>query len=242
VAAAGLERWIVKFGIAAAERDNLNNYPEIEYAYSRMAREVGIRMPRTRLLTTEGKKGKLVHFAIERYDVAAGARLHVASLSALTEIPAGRLELDYRDLFSTTLDLCRDLREVRQAYLRMVFNIAMHDVDDHGKNHAFIFDGRDWKISPAYDVTFCDVSAPGEHTYAARAMPVNGNPLNPKRKDLLKLGERFGLRRGDCEAILDEVAQTASCSREYLKESGVPADHLKAVTSAVDRSLRESFR
>jgi serine/threonine-protein kinase HipA len=235
------ERWIVKFGIPAAERDNLLNYPEIEYAYSCMARALGIRMPRTRLLTTEGKEGKLVHFAIERFDVAAGTRLHVASLSALTEIPAGRLELDYRDLFSTALDLCRDLREVREAYLRMLFNIAMHNVDDHGKNHAFVFDGRDWKMAPAYDVTFSDVSAPGEYTYAARAMPVNGNPINPRRKDLLKLGERFGLRRGDCEAMMDQVAQTAAHSHEFLKDSGVPADHLKAVASAVDRSLHESF-
>jgi serine/threonine-protein kinase HipA len=234
------ERWIVKFGIPAAERDNLLNYPEIEYAYSCMARELGIRMPRTRLLTTEGRG--LVHFAIERFDVVAGTRLHVASLSALTEIPAGRLELDYRDLFSTALDLCRDLREVREAYLRMLFNIAMHNVDDHGKNHAFVFDGRDWKMAPAYDVTFSDVSAPSEYTYAARAMPVNGNPLNPRRKDLLKLGERFGLRRGDCEAMMDQVAQTATHSHEFLKDSGVPADHLKAVASAVDRSLHESFR
>ena len=174
--------------------------------------------------------------------MAAGTRLHVATLSALTEIPAGRLELDYRDLFSTALDLCRDLREVREAYLRMLFNVAMHNVDDHGKNHAFVFDGRGWKMAPAYDVTFSDVSAPSEHTYAARAMPVNGNPLNPKRKDLLKLGERFGLRRGDCEAMMDQVAQTAARSREFLKESGVPADHLKAVASAVDHSLHESFR
>ena len=236
------ERWIVKFGIPAAKRDNLLNYPEIEYAYSRMAGELGIRMPRTQLLTTEDKEGKLVHFAIERFDVAAGTRLHVATLSALTEIPAGRLELDYRDLFSTALDLCRDLREVREAYLRMLFNVAMHNVDDHGKNHAFVFDGRGWKMAPAYDVTFSDVSAPGEYTYAARAMPVNGNPLNPKRKNLLKLGERFGLRRGDCEAMMDQVAQTAARSREFLKESGVPADHLKAVASAVDHSLHESFR
>jgi serine/threonine-protein kinase HipA len=239
---ARFERWIVKFGIPAEERDNLLNYPEIEYAYSRMAREVGIRIPRTQLLTTKGKEGKLVHFAIERFDVAAETRLHVATLSALTEISAGRLELDYRDLFSTALELCRDLREVREAFLRMLFNVAMHNVDDHGKNHAFVFDGRGWKLSPAYDVTFSDVSAPSEHTYAARAMPVNGNPLNPRRKDLLKLGERFGLRCGDCEAMMDQVGHTAARSREFLKESGVPADHLKAVASAVDHSLHESFR
>ena len=236
------ERWIVKFGIPAAERDNLLNYPEIEYAYSCMARDAGIRVPRTRLLTTESEEGNLVHFASERFDLIDGTRLHVASLAALTEIPAGRLELDYRDLFSVGLDLCRDLREVREAFRRMLFNIAMHNVDDHGKNHAFVFDERVWRLSPAYDVTFSDVSAPGEHTYAARAMPVNGNPLNPRRKDLLKLGERFGLRRGDCEAMMDQVGHTAARSREFLKESGVPADHLKAVASAVDHSLHESFR
>jgi serine/threonine-protein kinase HipA len=235
------ERWIVKFGIPPAERDNLLNYPEIEYAYSCMARDVGIRMPRSRLLTTESKEGKLVHFAIERFDVIAGTRFHVASLSALTEIPAGRLELDYRDLFSTAMALCRDLREVSHAYLRMLFNVAMHNIDDHGKNHAFIFDGADWKLAPAYDLTFSDVSAPGEHTYASRAMPVNGNPLNPKRKDLLKLGERFGLRRGDCESMMEQVAGTAARTRKRLDECGVPAVHSKAVASAVDRSLRESF-
>jgi serine/threonine-protein kinase HipA len=236
------ERWIVKFGIPAAERDNLLNYPEVEYAYSCMARDVGIRVPRTRLLTTRSKEGNLVHFAIERFDVVDGTRLHVASLSGLTEIPAGRLELDYRDLFSVALDLCRDLREVREAFLRMLFNIAMHNVDDHGKNHAFVFDGSGWKLAPAFDLTFSDVSAPNEHTYAARAMPVNGNPLNPRRKDLLNLGERFGLRRGDCDAMMDQVAKMAARTREYLGKSGMPAVHLEAVASAVDRSLNESFR
>ena len=236
------ERWIVKFGLPAAERDNLLNYPEIEYAYSCMAREAGIRVPRTRLLTTESEEGKLVHFAIERFDVVDGTRLHVASLSALTEIPAGRLELDYRDLFSVGLDLCRDLREVREAYLRMLFNIAIHNVDDHSKNHAFVFDGRGWKLAPAYDLTFSDVSAPNEYTYASRAMPVNGNPLNPRRKDLLNLGERFGLRRGDCEVMIDHVAKMAARMREYLEQSGVPAIHSEVVASAVDRSLHESFR
>ena len=158
------ERWIVKFGIPAHERDSLLNYPEIEYAYSCMARDAGIHISRTRLLTTCDKEANLVHFAIERFDVAGGRRLHVASLSALTGVPAGRLELDYRDLLSTTLELCRDLREVRQAFLRMVFNVVMHNVDDHGKNHAFVFDGNNWKLSPAYDLTFSDASAPGEHS------------------------------------------------------------------------------
>ncbi len=236
------ERWIVKFGIPAGERDHLLNYPEIEYAYSCMARDVGIHMPRTRLLTTERPEGKLVHFAIERFDVVDGTRLHVASLSALTGIHAGRLELDYRDLFSTAFELCKDLREVRQAFLRMLFNVAMHNVDDHGKNHAFLFDGKDWRLTPAFDLTFSDVSASGDHTFASRAMPVNGNPLSPRRKDLLKIGERFGLRRADCDSMLDQVAQIAAGARKYLEESAVPDAHSAAVLSAVDRSLHESFR
>jgi serine/threonine-protein kinase HipA len=240
--AAHFERWIVKFGVPALDREHLLNYPEIEYAYSCMAREAGIRMPRTRLISTEDGEERLVHFAIERFDVVNGTRLHVASLSALTGICAGRLELDYRDLLSTALELCRDLREVRQAFLRMIFNVATHNVDDHGKNHAFAFDGKDWKLSPAYDLTFSDVSAPGEHTFASRAMPVNGNPLSPRRKDLLKLGERFGLRRGDCELMMNQVAQTAAQTGKYLEEAGVPAAHSAAVVSAVNRSLRESLR
>ncbi len=73
-------------------------------------------------------------------------------------------------------------------------------------------------------------------------MPVNGNPLSPRRKDLLKIGERFGLRRGDCDSMLDQVAQTAALAWKYLEECAVPEAHSAAVRSAVDRSLRESFR
>lgn len=234
-------RWIVKFGIPAEERDTLLNYPEIEFAYSRMARAVGIQMPRTQLLRTPGKTGDLIHFAIERFDLANGSRLHTASLSALTGVHAGRLELDYRDLLSTTLELCRDLRQVRQAFLRMVFNVALHNVDDHGKNHGFIFDGKVWRLSPAYDLTYSDVSAPGQHTVASRAMPVAGNPINPKRKDFLKLGERFGLKRDDCNSIIDQVAETAREVGRYLEEDGVLRAHAVSVVASVERSLRESF-
>ena len=234
-------RWIVKFGIPFEERDNLLNYPEIEYAYSRMARTVGIDMTRTQLLRTHGETGNLTHFAIERFDIAHGSRLHTASLSALTSIPAGRLELDYRDLLSTTFELCRDLRQVRQAFLRMVFNVVMHNVDDHGKNHGFLFDGKEWRLSPAFDLTFSDVSAPGTHTVASRAMPVAGNPINPKRKDFLKLGERFGLKREDCNSLVDQVGETARQLAGYLEEAGVIAAHASTVVASVDRALSESF-
>ena len=203
-----------------------------------MARAVGIEMTRTRLLRTPGD---LVHFAIERFDIVNGERVHTASLSALTGVPAGRLELDYRDLLSTSLELCRDLRQVRQAFLRMVFNVAMHNVDDHGKNHAFLFDGKDWRLSPAYDLTFSDVSAPGQHTVASRAMPVAGNPINPKRKAFLKLGERFGLKRDDCNSLIDQVAEAATQAGRYLEEAGVIRPHAAAVVASVERSLRDSF-
>ena len=239
------EHWLVKFGTPSKDRDTLLNYPQVEYAYSNMARDVGIQMPRTRLITTpapEEQEGELVHFAIERFERDRSTRRHVASLSALTAIPAGRLELDYRDLFSTTLELCRDLRELRQAFLRMIFNVVMHNVDDHGKNHAFIFNGTDWKLSPAYDVTFSDVSAPGQHTVAARAMPVNGNPINPKRRDFLKMGERFGLKRTDCLEQIDRVAEGAAHIERYLNDSGVPRAHVAAIVKTVEKTAKESLR
>ena len=120
-------------------------------------------MPRTRLLPASTESGAARHFGGERFDrIEDGRRQHVTTLSALTEVPAGRLALDYRDLPSATLALTGDIRGVTQAFRRMVFNVVAYDADAHGKNRPFSFGGKQWRLTPAYDLAFSDVTTPGE--------------------------------------------------------------------------------
>ena len=49
---------------------------------------------------------------------------------------------------------------------RMVFNVLMNNRDDHAKNFSFVLNEEgEWKVSPAYDLTFQDGPG-GEHQSA----------------------------------------------------------------------------
>jgi serine/threonine-protein kinase HipA len=122
-----------------------------ELAYLQMAMRAGIATPGARILTDEMGRD---HLLIERFDVGhAGRRHHLHSLSGLLHRPRGGL--DYADLMRA----CARLRCPRSDLLaiarRLLFNLRAGNQDDHGKNHAFLYDeeARTWALAPAFDLT-----------------------------------------------------------------------------------------
>lgn len=234
---ASFKRWILKFGVAGKDRDDLLNYPEVEIGYNRMARDAGITVPDCRLLASDS--GDVHHFAIERFDLAQGRRIHMQTLSAITGIPATEQTLDYRNFLSTTHALTGDISQVKEAFRRMVFNVVSHNVDDHAKNHSYLYEDGAWRLSPAYDLTFADVPNPDSAAVAARAMPVGGKVVDIKRKDIVRLGERSGLSKADCVMICEEVFTAVSRLPSYLSEARVPDEARQEISRKVDRALDE---
>jgi serine/threonine-protein kinase HipA len=235
---ASFRRWIIKFGVTEAERDDLLNFPEVELAYNRMARNAGIEVPECSLIAA----GDTQHFAIERFDWRNGRRIHMQTLSALTGIHAGEQTLDYRNLLSVTHQLTGDMDQVKEAFRRMVFNVASHNADDHGKNHSFLYEEGAWRLSPAYDLTFADAPNPDIAAVAARAMPVGGKVIDITGKDLLRLGERAGLSKSVARDICHQVIDVVARGRSYLKEAGLSEPFTKAIWSKVELALNESRR
>ena len=45
------------------------------------------------------------------------------------------------------------MRDVEKMFRLMVFNVWINNTDDHAKNFAFLYDGKDWKLAPAFDLT-----------------------------------------------------------------------------------------
>ena len=43
-------------------------------------------------------------------------------------------------------------RDLIELWKRIVFNMAVSNMDDHLRNHAFIFTENGWELSPLYDV------------------------------------------------------------------------------------------
>ena len=97
-------------------------------------------------------------FLTQRFDrTPTGARLHFASAMTLT----GRSDGDNASSGASYLDLVEVLKrhgaqtnaDLRELWMRIVFNMCVSNTDDHLRNHGFILvPNRGWRLSPTFDL------------------------------------------------------------------------------------------
>lgn len=207
---AGYEAWMVKF---SGRRDPLAGV--MEEAYARMARAAGIDLPETRLLATDHDGRRLRHFAVKRFDRDQGKRIHHHTLAGMTHLLGG--DLSYEMLLRVTRRLTHDEAEVWRAYRRAVFNVLASNRDDHGKNHGFLYADRQWRLGPAYDLTFASPQMLPE-----RGMAMAGERRAAGRVELLKLAETEALDRRQAVVMIEQVRDAVARWREFAGQAGVP--------------------
>ena len=108
--------------------------------------------------------------------------------------------------------LTRDIREVEKLYRLSVFNVLAHNRDDHAKNFSFLMDAQgQWKLSPAYDLTFS--SGPG----GVQSTMVMGEGNHIGVDHLVKLGFEAKIAKPRIAQIIDQHSQNGPiwhCSME----------------------------
>ena len=228
----GFEHWLFKLdGVGGAALDGHSvalgagtPYGRIEYAYSRMAVEAGIRMTECRLLD----EGPRRHFVTRRFDRGpAGEKHHVISLCGLAHLDFNLIGAHGYDQYLQTVRLLGLPPDaLAEAFRRMVFNVAAANNDDHTRNFSFMRrPDAGWELSPAYDITF----AHDERNQWLRQhlMDVNGRVAGITVSDLHAVGERHdvpGYRR-----IVREVVATVARWPEFAAEAGVPDDDTRRI-------------
>ena len=77
----------------------------------------------------------------------------------------------------------------------MVFNVIYGNVDDHLKNHSFIYnkDNDNWQLSPAYDITFA-LNPLISFKNTKRALSINGKRSDIQANDILKLADEYTVK------------------------------------------------
>lgn len=202
----GYEHWIVKFPSSLDSKES----GAIEYAYSVMAKNAGIVMPKTTLLKSQ--KGS--YFACERFDRCKDVKIHVHTVAGLVHADFRFPSLDYDDILFLTHHLTKDIQEVERAYRLACFNVLSHNRDDHAKNFSFIMDQEGaWKLSPAYDLTFSSGPA-GEHSTT-----VLGEGKNPTKEHLIALAQKHQLK--NAHTILSEVQKAIYMWKEWASQAHV---------------------
>ena len=204
----GFQHYLIKFSAMIDANDNT----QVEYAYSLMARDCLINISETRLFDA-GKFGPA--FGVTRFDRINNKRIHMHTLSGLLHANFRIPNLDYTDFLKATWLLTQDKQDVLQGFRRMVFNVLTHNRDDHSKNFAFLYHNKQWRLSPAYDLTFSSGIA-GEHT-----MTIAGEGANPTTNHFLEVARILNIDTSKTLQIIDEIKSVINNWPTYAKQANL---------------------
>ncbi|KWE88420.1 type II toxin-antitoxin system HipA family toxin [Burkholderia ubonensis] len=225
----GFEAWLIKF----PAKEEHAEVCAIEMVYAECLRMCGIQTPDTLHFSLPNG---LAAFATRRFDRHDGLRVPMQSLAAFTGADyktAGTL--DYVNFLRATQICTNDLREKALAYERAVFNVAFNNRDDHPKNFAYVMSpSGEWKLAPAYDVTFCE--GPGGY----HQMDVMGEALAIDRKAMLSLADEAEISADVAGGIVDrfcDVASQFAAMTENLFPGGVTQDTLHVIQARIDDNI-----
>lgn len=111
----------------------------------------------------------------------------------------------------------------RQLYRRMVFNVMIHNMDDHDRNHGLVADDEPgtYRLSPAYDI----VPQRSSTFRREHAMELGNGSYTATRENLLADCHTFALTVADANVIIDSVQDSVRNHwRQFFIEEGLPAD------------------
>lgn len=202
----GYEYYVLKYD----NENDLYPYARIEYAYSRMCRDAGIRIPFTELRSFD----KATHFLIKRFDRVDGEKVHMQSLRAMN----GETN-SYEDAFGVIGILQLDYEDKEQLFKRMVFNVLGGNIDDHDKNISFLMDkSGKWSLAPAYDVVY-SIDPDTLYVQKGQFMSINGKNQGISMSDLLTVARYNNINRP--ERLVEQAIDVISKVDDYLREDGV---------------------
>ena len=115
----------------------------------RLADRAGIATPEHRLIDVAGKKVMLSR----RFDRQGAIRIPFLSAMAMMGSKDGERG-SYPEIVDALAEHgAQGKTDARALYRRVVLNVLISNVDDHLRNHAFLWLGKaGWSLSPAYDL------------------------------------------------------------------------------------------
>lgn len=222
--------WVAKFN----RTDDKWNNARVEHAMLQLARSCGITTAESRLVSVGGRDVLLV----KRFDreKTENGYLRARMVSGLTLLRAEELP-SARDNWSYVL-LAEELRrassqpdaDAKELFKRMCFNALISNIDDHPRNHAIIAKSREWKLSPAYDLT---PAAPISVERRDLAMAVGDAGRFANAENILSQCQRFLIKRDQAETLVKDMAeQVKSTWYQVARGAGVSEAHCELISGA----------
>ncbi|MDP9839836.1 serine/threonine-protein kinase HipA [Neorhizobium huautlense] len=193
----------------------------------RLADRAGITTPRHQLIDVAGKRVMLSR----RFDRRDNARIPFLSAMAMMGAKDGERG-SYPEMVDALVEHGAQGKSDAQAlYRRVVFNVLISNVDDHLRNHGFLWLGKaGWSLSPAYDLN------PVPTDIKARVLTTNIDlDEGTCSLDLLEeASEFFALTLPQARQIIRQVADATATWRETAKAVGARSAEINRMSSAFE--------
>ena len=219
----GKRKYIAKF----SANNDLYSVVKAEFIAMRLARKAGLNVASVALRTAMGKDV----LVIERFDrVAEGDQWRRrAMVSALTLFELDEMMAAYAS-YEKLAEIIRHRFSEPKATLcelfsRIVFNILSGNTDDHARNHAAFWNGKQLSLTPAYDI--CPQSRSGQQ--ASQAMLIHGGDRSSHLSTCIAAASSFLLAREEAIAIINHQVNVIEHEWQAICD--------EASLSEVDRAL-----
>ncbi|WP_422050887.1 type II toxin-antitoxin system HipA family toxin [Shimia sp.] len=200
----GKTKYIAKFSASNDQHSVVKG----EYIAMKIAEAAGIDVAPVELRSASGKDVIL----IERFDRVSTDKGETrrAMVSGLTILGLAEHEARYASYPQLAIELRRRSRtaekDVKELFRRMCFNILVGNTDDHARNHAAFWDGKDISLTPAYDID----PRPRFAHEANQAMSVFEAENRAQLVLAMKSAHVFGVQKDEARAMIKEQVDAIS--------------------------------
>ncbi len=192
-------KYIAKFSSST----DVYSVVKAEFIAMRLAALAGLDAAPVKLVKAAGKDVLL----IERFDriKSENGWARKSMISALTMFGLNDMTARY----ASYEDLAEIIRHrffdpkatLREMFGRLVFNILCGNTDDHARNHAAFWNGKELTLTPAYDI--CPQGRTGNE--ASQAMKISGDSNLSQLKFCLEVAHHFLLSQKDALGICEHI-------------------------------------
>ena len=217
------KKYVAKFSSST----DIYSVVKAEFIAMRIANLVGLDVAPVKLETAANKDVLLVE-RFDRENVEQGwARKPM--VSALTLFGLDDMMVRYAS-YETLAEIIRyrftDPKDtLKELFSRLVFNILCSNTDDHARNHAAFWNGKELTLTPAYDI--CPQNRAGNE--ASQAMLISGNNNLSQLKTCLETAHNFQLSKDDALLIFEKQKSVIEEKWNYVCD--------EAKLSEIDRKL-----
>ena len=230
--------WLAKFRAHGEKLD----VPAIEAATLKLAADAGLHVSSVRTVEISGALGKQSVMLIKRFDRAGTSddvqRIHM--VSALTMLSCN--EWQSRDKsYGEIADVIRRkahpiaiANQCEELFGRMIFNILVHNDDDHLRNHAFLYEtdatthAAYWHLSPLYDVMPRATVATERFLH----LGIGAQGRAATITNAMSIYARFGLTKATAEHIIDRIWRVVREWKQRFEGYGVAGSEIGKISTA----------